>query len=140
MNVETFAFIVLGMIVDLSLILCVNFIVKNFLKWSGANRRASELLRAVLSVDQHHQLMQLGYVDIPSPRDQEHIYRVPRGPGLVRVIEKERPTMSLCLKPLEKVPDADIVVLHKLLIEADEVTYLQTANRFAPRCISYRDD
>jgi hypothetical protein len=132
MNVETLAFMVIGMIVDLSFILFVNFIVKNFLKWSGANRRASELLRAVLSVDQHHQLMQLGYVDIPSPRDQERIYRVPRGPGLVRMIEKERPTMSLCLKPLEKVPDADIVVMHKLMIEADEETYLQTANRFAP--------
>ena len=84
--------------------------------------------------------MQLGYIDIPSPRDQERIYRVPRGPGLVRVIEKGKQTMSLCLKPLERVPDADIVVMHKLMIEADEETYIQTANRFAPLCISYRDD
>jgi len=130
--VETLAFMVIGMIVDLPLILCVNFMVKNSLKRSGANRRASELLRTVLAVDQHHQLMQLDYVDIPDPRDQERIYRVPRGPGLVRVIGRERPTMSLCLKPLEKVPDVDIVVMHKLMIEADEETYLQTANRFAP--------
>jgi len=134
MNVETLAFMVIGMIVDLSLILCVNFIVKNFLKWSGAKQRAIELLRAVLSVDQHHQLVQLGYVDISGPQDQERIYHVPRGPGLVRVIEKESLTMSLCLKPLEKVPDADIVVMHKLILEADEETYLQTANRFAPLC------
>jgi len=83
MNVETLAFMVIGMIVDLSLILCVNFIVKNFLKWSGAKQRAIELLRAVLSVDQHHQLVQLGYVDISGPQDQERIYHVPRGPGLV---------------------------------------------------------
>jgi hypothetical protein len=33
------------------------------------------------------------------------------------------------------VPDADIVVMHKLMIEADEETYLQTANRLAPVCI-----
>ena len=60
---------------------------------------------------------------------------MPRGPELVRVIEKGRQTASLCLQSLEWVPDADIVVMHKLLIEADEETYLQTANRFAPVCI-----
>jgi hypothetical protein len=30
------------------------------------------------------------------------------------------------------VPDDDIVVMHKLMIEADEETYLQTANTFTP--------
>jgi hypothetical protein len=30
---------------------------------------------------------------------------------------------------LERVPDADIVAMHKLMIEADEETYLQTANQ-----------
>ena len=54
--------------------------------------------------------MQVGYIDIHSPRDQERTYRVPRGPGLVHVIEKGRQTASLCLQPLERVPDADIVV------------------------------
>jgi hypothetical protein len=68
------------------------------------------------------------------------VYRVPRGRGLVRVIEKGRETASLCLQPLEKVPDADIVVMHKLMIEADEETYLQKANRFAPLCINYGED
>jgi hypothetical protein len=80
------------------------------------------------------------YIDIRSPRDHERIYRVPRGPGLVRVIEKGRQTASLCLQPREKVPDADLVVMHKLMIEADEETYLQTANRFAPLCIKYGED
>jgi precorrin-3B methylase len=37
------------------------------------------------------------------------------------------------LQTLEAVPDADIVVMHKLMIEADEETYLQTANTFTPR-------
>ena len=135
MTVEIYAFIVKGMIVDISIILLVNSIVKNYFQWSGANRRASELLRTVLSQEQHRQLMWWGYVDIPSHRDQERTYRVPRGPGQVRMIERGRQTASLCLQPLEWVPDADIVVMHKLMIEADEETYLQKANRFAPVCI-----
>ena len=137
---ETLALGVIGMIVDISLILLVNFIVKNYFLWSGANRRASDLLRAVLSQEQHRQLMQRGYVDIPSSRDPQRVYRVPQVEGLVEVIERGRQTASLCLEPLELVPDADIVVIHKLMIEADEETYLQTANKFGPLCISYRDD
>jgi hypothetical protein len=140
MTVETLALGVIGMIVDISLILLVNFIVKNYFLWSGANRRASDLLRAVLSQEQHRQLMQRGYVDIPSSRDPQRVYRVPQVAGLVEVIERGRQTASLCLEPLELVPDADIVVIHKLMIEADEETYLQTANKFGPLCISYRDD
>jgi hypothetical protein len=48
------------------------------------------------------------------------------------VIEQERCKASLCLQPLEWVPDADMVVMHKLMIEADEETYLQTANKLIP--------
>jgi hypothetical protein len=132
MNVETLAFSVIGIIADISLILLVNFIVKSYPKRSGAHRRAGELLRAVLTYEQYRQLIQQGSIDIPSPRDQERTYRVPRGPGLVRVIEKGRETASLCLQPLEWVPFADIVVMHKLMIETDEETYLQKANRLAP--------
>jgi hypothetical protein len=51
------------------------------------------------------------------------------------VIEQGRQTASLCLQPLEKVPDADQVVMHKLMIEADEETYLQTANTLATNYI-----
>jgi hypothetical protein len=136
MNVETLTFGVIGIIADISLILLVNFIVKSYLRWSGSNQQADELLLAVLTYEQYSLLIQQGYIDIKSPRDQERVYRVPRGRGLVRVIEKGRETASLYLQPLEKVPDADIVVMHKLMIEADEETYLQKANRFAPLCAS----
>jgi len=97
-------------------------------------RRAGELLRAVLSQEQYRQLMRRGYVDIPSPRDPQCIYRVPQAPGLVEVIEQGRRKASLCLQPLEWVPDADIVVIHKLMIEADEETYLQKSNMIAQIC------
>ena len=93
-----------------------------------AERQADELLRAVLTGEQYCQLIQQGYVDIPSPSDPQRVYRVPQGPGSVQVREEGRLKMRLCLQPLEWVPSADVVVIHKLLIEADEEVYLQTAN------------
>ena len=137
---ETLKLIVAGIIVIIAIIALGWQVVGSYREWFSAKRQAGELLRAVLTPEQYCQLMQFSYIDIPSTRDQERIYRVPRGPGLVRVIEKGRQTASLCLKPQEWVPDADIVVMHKLMIEADEETYLQKAHRFAPLCISYRED
>jgi hypothetical protein len=139
-NLETLKLIVAVIIVTLAIIALVWHVVGSYREWLSAKRLAGELLRAVLTTEQYCQLMQLGYIDIPSRRDQERTYRVPHGPGLVRVIEQGRETASLCLQPLERIPDADIVVMHKLMIEADEETYLQKANRFSPLCISYRED
>jgi hypothetical protein len=138
-NLETLKLIVAGIILALAFIVLGWQVVGSYREWFSAKRQAGELLRAVLTPEQYRQLIQEGYIDIPSRRDQERTYRVPHGPGLVRVIEKGRQTASLCLQPLERVPDADIVVMHKLMIEADEETYLQKANRFAPLCISYRE-
>ena len=124
-------------IIGIILALCLGWlgwlVYVRYLKWSEANRRANELLRSVLTREQYRQLMRQGYLDIPSPRDPECIYRVPRSQGLVGVIEHGRRKANLCLQPLEMVPDADIVVMHKLMIEADEETYLQTANKLAPK-------
>jgi hypothetical protein len=36
------------------------------------------------------------------------------------------------MQPLEALPKADIVVMHKLMIEADKKMYLQTANVMTP--------
>jgi hypothetical protein len=129
------AYFLLGIIViiaALSLGLLGWLVYDRFLKWSEANRRANELLRSVLTRQQYRHLVRHGYLDIPSPRDPECFYRVPRSQGLVGLIEQGRRKASLCLQPLEWVPDADVVVMHKLMIEADEETYLQTANKLAP--------
>jgi hypothetical protein len=128
-----------GIIVTIAFIVLCWYVVGSYRERFSAKRQAGEQLCAVLTSEQYCQLMQLGYIDIPSTRDQERIYRVPRGPGLVRVIEQGRQTASLCLQPLERVPDADIVVMHKLMIEADEEAHLQKAHRFSPLCISYRE-
>jgi len=133
-------YVMIGIVLALSLIVFWRPLFESYLKWSEANQRANELLRSVLTSEQYRQLMRKGYLDIPSPRDPSCIYRVPRAQGLVGVIRQGRHKMSLCLQPLDWVPDADVVVLHKLMIEADEETYLQTANKIAGIGNSYWDD
>jgi hypothetical protein len=135
-NVETLGYMGGAIMGTLALILFGWLFVDSFLKWLEPYRRAHKLLRAVLTPKQYRHLMWRGYVDIKSPRDHERFYRVPRYPGLVGMIEQGKRKADLCLQPLEWVPGADIVVMHKLMIEADEETYLQTANRFTPKCIS----
>jgi hypothetical protein len=132
MNVEVLKAILDGIGLTIFCMVLGWDVLVNYPEWYRRDRRAKELLRSVLSSEQYRELTQNGYLDIKSPRDPECIYRVPQGPGLVRVIEKGQQTATLCLLPLERVPDSDIVVMHKLMIEADEAIYLQTANRFPP--------
>lgn len=98
--------------------------------WSRAERRAAHLLRDTLTPEQWRQLIWQGYLEIASPTEPQRIYRVPRTKGYVQVIENGHAVMRLCLQPVERLPDADIVVLHKLMIEANEETYLQKANKY----------
>jgi hypothetical protein len=99
-------------------------------RWSRAERRATDLLRDILTPEQFRQLLWRGYLEIPSPTEPRRVYRVPRSKGYVQVIENGRAIMRLCLQPVECLPDADVVVLHKLMIEANEETYLQKANKY----------
>lgn len=122
---------VLGwLIIALTLISLVCFIVHPYSRIrSRAKRRAAALLHDVLTPEQRHQLVWQGYVEIPSPTEPQRVYCVPRTKGLVQVRENGCLRMRLCLQPVESLPDADIVALHKLMIEADEETYLQKANK-----------
>jgi hypothetical protein len=99
-----------------------------------ADHTAETLLRAMLSRDEYSQLCARAYLEVRSPAFANRVYRVPRGPGQVQVVEGGRVTERLCVQPLEALPEADVILMHKLLIEADEATYLQTANHF-PRAI-----
>ena len=98
--------------------------------WVGAERKAAILLRDMLTPEQFRQLLWRGYLEIPSPTEPRRTYRVPKSKGYVQVIENGHLTMRLCLQPAEYLPDADVVVLHKLMIEANEETYLQKANKY----------
>jgi hypothetical protein len=118
-------------IIATALVAILWLIVQPYLRgWSRAERRAADLLRDLLTPEQLRQLLWQGYLEIPSPTAPQRIYRVPRGKGFVQVIENGRATMRLCLQPVENLPDADIVVLHKLMIEGNEELYLQKANKY----------
>jgi hypothetical protein len=98
--------------------------------WSRAERRATELLHDMLTSEQFHQLVWRGYLEVPSPTEPQRVYRVPRTKGYIQVMENGRAVMRLCVQPVESLPDADVVILHKLMIEANEEGYLQKANKY----------
>lgn len=98
--------------------------------WSRAERRAADLLRDTLTPEQFRQLVWRGYLEVRSPTEPQRVYRVPRTRGYIQVIENGRAVMRLCVQPVECLPDADLVVLHKLMIEANEEFYLQKANKY----------
>ncbi|HEY7349408.1 MAG TPA: hypothetical protein VH599_13925 [Ktedonobacterales bacterium] len=104
----------------------------------SAESRAKSLLREMLTESQYQQFLKFGYLEITSPSIEHRVYRIPGAGGLVKVYERGCAIMELCLQPTESLPDADVVVMHKLMIEANEQEYLQKANHFAPGIISLR--
>jgi hypothetical protein len=101
-----------------------------------AEQCAESLLRELLTEAEWRQLRSTGFLDVTSPSRPERTYRIPRGPDQVLVLERGRVTERLCVQPVELgLPEADIVVTHKLLIQADEEAYLRTANHFPLRLL-----
>lgn len=100
-------------------------------RWE-AERKGQELLRAVLTPAEHAQLTERGYLEVPSPSVAGRVYRIPRRRGAVQRLDAGEAPVRLCVVPDRWLPDADIVLMHKLLIEADEDRYLALANVLAP--------
>lgn len=100
--------------------------------WREAQERAELLLQELLTEDEYRQLNRRGYLEIPSPSQSGRTYRVPRHQGQVKVFEEGVPVMALCVQSVEPIPDADAVLMHKLMIEGNEDHYLRVANRFEP--------
>jgi hypothetical protein len=99
----------------------------------SAEGRAHALLHEVLGEAQYQQVLTCGYLDVTSPSLEDRVYRIPSTGGLVTVYEHGRAIMRLCLQPTQPLPKADVVVMHKLLIEANEQEYLQKANQLSLR-------
>lgn len=95
-----------------------------------AEQRARALLRQMLGLEEYDRLIRRGYLEVSSPSIAGRIYRIPYFQGMVEVLENGVSTMRLCVVPLRWVPDPDVVLIHKLLIEGDEARYLRVANRF----------
>jgi hypothetical protein len=100
--------------------------------WREAQERAEQLLRDVLSEDEYRQLNRRGYLEVESRTRPRRVYRIPRHQGQVKVYEGGVPIMALCVQPVDPLPDGDVVMMHKLWIEANEEEYLRIANRFEP--------
>ena len=94
----------------------------------GARQRSEALLRDLLGDDEYIRLTQRGYLEMRSQIHLERTYRIPRRGGFVTVFERGEPVELLCIGPAEPLPPADVLIMHKLLIESDEETYLRTAN------------
>jgi hypothetical protein len=95
-----------------------------------ADERAEALLRTLLTDEESAQLAQCGYLEVRSPSRPTRTYRVPRGPGRVVVHEEGAEIESLCVAPVGWLPQGDVVLAHKLMIEGNEPEYLRRANHF----------
>ncbi len=96
----------------------------------AAEEKAERLLQSHLTPEEWRLLQTQGYLRVPSPSTPGRIYLIPRDRSLVRVYEQGKPVLRLCVGPVENVPDADVILMHKLLIEGAEDEYLRTANYF----------
>lgn len=102
-----------------------------------AERAAEALLHRLLNERDYDALSLNGYLEVASGIYPGRVYRIPRGPGQVQVVEHGRVSERLCVQPAAVgLPEADIVLMHKLLLESDERRYLLTANHF-PRAVWY---
>jgi hypothetical protein len=125
--------------------LCSGLLLLILFAWRGrgwrsgnerAHLRAEELLRVTLPPAQYSSLQRTGYLELPSRLYPLRTYHIPRHRGRVEVYELHttsqapfwRKIAELCVIPTEPMPDADLVLAHKWLIEADESAYLAIAN------------
>jgi hypothetical protein len=94
-----------------------------------AAARADELLRDMLTAQEYEQLVKSDYLDVPSPGYPHRFYRIPARYGRVQLFEQGKAVCELCVVSTEALPHADVIVMHRLLIQGSEETYLSTANR-----------
>ena len=135
---ETSLLLLLGLVVACAIYLV--WLPQQLERSRGERRaRAERLLAEMLTDEERSQLGQQGYLEVRSPNLDGRVYRIPRVRGSVGVYEAGAAVAHLCVQPLEPVPDADVVLIHKLMIEGDEREYLRTANHLRLPYRSCRD-
>jgi hypothetical protein len=102
-------------------------------RWREQRRvqqRAEALVRQTLSAAEYAQLGRDGFLQVASRRRPGRVYRIPAG-GVspVASLEPDGRVVYLCLQPADGVPGEELVLVHKLLLEADEDDYRRRANR-----------
>jgi hypothetical protein len=98
----------------------------------AAEARAQVMLREMLTNAEFEQLTRDGFLDVTSPTIAHRSYRIPWSAGRVCMLDNGQEVAELCLQSTEPLPDSDLVILHKLMIEGNEHEYLTRANHFAP--------
>ncbi len=93
-----------------------------------AEQRAKALLDELLTEAERGQLAKTGRLTVHSAEAPSREYLVPRWGGFVDVHEAGTLACRLCVQPTDWLPSADVVLMHKLLIEGDEQGYLRQAN------------
>ncbi len=101
-----------------------------------AHARAESLLQASIMPHEYAALQQNGYLELPSRLYANRRYHIPRKRRRVQVYEvmqdgttsRHKILGELCIVACDPVPEADLILTHKWLIEADEERYLATAN------------
>jgi hypothetical protein len=83
----------------------------------------------VLSDAEYAELRKQGFVEVASQLVGGRKYRIPANGSPVAVLEPNGRVVYLCLQPESPIPRKELVVVHKLLLEADEAGYWQRANR-----------
>jgi hypothetical protein len=94
-----------------------------------AARRADALVRRVLSDAEQAELHKQGFLELASQTVPGRKYRIPAGDAPVASLEPDGRVVYLCLQPVRPIPRKELVLVHKLLLEADEAGYWQRANR-----------
>jgi len=94
-----------------------------------AAHRADLLIREFLSSEELAELEERGCLVVASRAHPGRLYRVPAWPGWITVLQDGRPIAWLCLRPTRALPPRELVIVHKLMLEADEEAYWRLANR-----------
>lgn len=74
-------------------------------------------------------LRRTGFLEIRSQLVQGRRYRIPPRGAPIASLEPDGRVIYLCLQPETPVPREELVVLHKLMLEAAEASYWERANQ-----------
>jgi hypothetical protein len=103
----------------------------------AAEHRAEQLLRQHVTPRQYQQLQEEGYIELASRLHPGRIYRLFRRRQRVQIFvvneddggATRHKLAELCVVARDAVPDADLFLAHKWMLEGDERAYLAIANR-----------
>jgi hypothetical protein len=108
--------------------------------FSTPDMKAQRLLKASITKSEWAFLKKHSYLVVASKACPEREYHIPRKGGMIVCFHDGVPLYEYCLQPLTLLPDDDLVLAHKLMLECSEEEFLEKANRFAPRMIRSMQD